>query len=60
VFGITDLDVQPLAGQPSPCFQVSYRFWTPDPDQGTVSREVRERVFLRQQGGTWVIFRIEG
>ncbi len=60
VFGITDLDIQPLQGRPEPSFQVSYRFWTPDPDQGTVSRPARERVFLRQQGGAWVIFRIEG
>ncbi len=60
VFGITDLEVQPLSGPPSPSFRVSYRFWTPDPDQGTVAREVREQVFLREQGGAWVIFRIEG
>jgi hypothetical protein len=60
VFGITDLDIRPLEGGPGPSFRASYRLWTPDPDQGAVSREVQERVFLRQQRGTWVIFRIEG
>ncbi len=60
VFGITDLDIQTLEAGAEPSFRVSYRLWTPDPDQGTVSRETRERVFLRQQGGAWVIFRIEG
>jgi hypothetical protein len=60
VFGITDLVVQPLPDGAEPSFRVRYRFWTPDPDQGTVSREVQERVFLRRQGGAWVIFRIEG
>jgi hypothetical protein len=60
VFGITDLDIQPLPDGAAPSFRVRYRFWTPDPDQGTVSREVQERVFLRRQGGAWVIFRIEG
>jgi hypothetical protein len=59
VFGITDLDVQPLQDGAEPSFRVRYLFWTPDPDQGTVSREVQERVFLRRQGGAWVIFRIE-
>jgi hypothetical protein len=60
VFGITDLSLQPLEGQAGPAFQVSYRLWTPDPDQGTASREARERVFLRREGGAWVIHRIEG
>ena len=60
VFGVTDLDIRPLEGQPEPSFRVSYRLWTPDPDQGTVSREAQERVFLRRQGRAWVIFRIEG
>jgi hypothetical protein len=59
VFGVTDLDIAPLQGQAEPSFQASYRLWTPDPDQGTVSRAARERVFLRQQGGAWVIYRIE-
>jgi hypothetical protein len=60
VFGITDLDIRPLEAGAESSFRVSYRFWTPDPDQGTVSREVQERVSLRRQGGAWVIFRIEG
>ncbi len=60
VFGVTDLAIQPLAGEAEPAFQVSYRLWVPDPDQGTASREARERVFLRRQGGAWVIYRIEG
>jgi hypothetical protein len=60
VFGITDLSLQPLEDQAGPAFQVSYRLWTPDPEQGTVPREARERVFLRREGGAWVIHRIEG
>jgi hypothetical protein len=60
VFGVTDLAIQPLPGEAEPAFQVDYRLWVPDPDQGTASREARERVFLRQQGGAWVIYRIEG
>jgi hypothetical protein len=59
VFGVTDLDIQPLEGVEA-SFRVSYRLWIPDSDQGTVSREARERVYLRQQGGAWVIYRIEG
>ena len=38
---------------------MSYLQWTPDPDQGTVSQPARDRVFLRQQGGAWVIYRLE-
>jgi hypothetical protein len=60
VFGVTDLDIQPLQRGVESSFQVSYRLWIPDPDQGTVSREAQERVHLRQQGGAWVIYRIEG
>jgi hypothetical protein len=48
VFGITDLSLQPLEGQAGPAFQVSYRLWTPDPDQGTASREARA-VLLRRR-----------
>jgi len=59
VFGLTDLAVEPLAGQAEPAFRVTYRRWTPDPERGTVSQEARERVFLRQQGGAWVIYRAE-
>ncbi len=60
LFGVTDLSVAPLAGEAEPAFQVSYRLWLPDPERGTIPREVRERVFLRRQGGAWVIHRIEG
>jgi hypothetical protein len=59
VFGITDLRVEPLAGEAGPAFRVGYERWTPDPDRGTVSQPALERVFLRQQGGAWVIYRIE-
>jgi hypothetical protein len=59
VFGITDLSLQTLEVPAGPAFQASYRLWTPDPERGTVPREVRERVFLRQEGGAWVIHRIE-
>jgi hypothetical protein len=59
VFGITDLAIEPLAGEAEPSFRVSYLQWTPDPEQGTVSRAARERVYLRPQGGAWVIYRLE-
>jgi hypothetical protein len=60
VYGITDLDIQPLEGAAEPAFRVGYQLWIPDPEQGTVPQEARERVFLRRQGGAWVIYRIEG
>jgi hypothetical protein len=60
VFGVTDLSLEELEDRAGPAFQASYLLWTPDPGEGTLSREVRERVFLRQQGGAWVIHRIEG
>jgi len=60
VFGVTDLDIQPVEGEAEPSFRASYRLWIPDPEQGTVSREARERLFLRRQGQAWVIYRIEG
>jgi hypothetical protein len=59
VFGITNLSIQQLAGQPQPLFRVSYLFWTPDPEKGTASQERRDLVTLRKQGGDWVIFRLE-
>jgi hypothetical protein len=59
-FGITGLAVAPLPGEAGPAFQVSYQLWLPDPERGAADREVRERVFLRRQGGAWVIHRIEG
>jgi hypothetical protein len=59
VYGLTDLDIKPLEGGQEAAFRVGYKLWTPDPDQGTVAQEARERVFLRRQGGAWVIYRIE-
>jgi hypothetical protein len=60
VFGITDLAIRPLEAGAGTSFRVSYRLWIPDPDRGTASQDVQQRVFLRRQGGAWVIFRIEG
>jgi hypothetical protein len=59
VFGITDLRITALAAGAEPSFRASYLRWLPDPGQGTVSQPVRERLFLRQQGGAWVIHRLE-
>ena len=65
VFGITDLTLREEQGGLQPQFLVSYTRWLPQSGNeqragpGSVGLPVRDRVGLRQQGGYWVIDRIE-
>jgi hypothetical protein len=95
VFGVTDVKLRTIQGEPEPVFEASYTRWFPVPPEepsagsradgrgagraaganpgaagspggpGTPygptvsSLEVRERYFLRQHRGYWVIYRIE-
>jgi hypothetical protein len=65
VFGITDLAIREERGGAQPQYLVSYTRWLPQSANepragpGSVGLPVRDRVRLRQQGGYWVIERIE-
>jgi hypothetical protein len=65
VFGITDLVTREERGGPQPQFLVSYTRWLPQSADeprsgpGSVGLPIKDRVHLRQQGGYWVIDRIE-
>jgi hypothetical protein len=69
VYGVTDLAITEVAGEPAPGYQDSYEKWMPDSGDnadpsapaaiGTLRRRLVDRVSLRRDKGDWVIFRID-
>lgn len=71
VFGVANLTVREIEAQPAPVFEVVYEKWAPSAsEEPSQSQElptepnyrgvlITERVFLREDKGDWVIYRIE-
>jgi hypothetical protein len=69
LYGVTNLAITPDTRARLPIFLVSYDKWTPVPSDDSTSGEpavpryqgqsVQDRVFLKQDRGDWVIYRID-
>jgi hypothetical protein len=74
VYGVTDLNLTEIQGEPEPVYRVSFTKWYPNPaeEPGTEhsesteptrpsyrSLEISERVYLRLDRKDWVIYRFE-
>lgn len=68
IYGVTDLVVTEVSGEPAPVYHVVYEKWTPDSGESddpsaavltTLRRRIADRVALRRDGKDWVIFRID-
>jgi len=68
LYGVTGLSLSQEQGEPSPIFLASYQKWNPAPreaDSPTDSpplsegHAVTDRVWLKRDGGDWVIYRID-
>jgi hypothetical protein len=71
LYGVTGLSIMQEQGEPSPVFKVQYDKWNPAsaPDTGNAPRmdvapksegnRIVERVWLKQDKGDWVIYKID-
>jgi hypothetical protein len=68
LYGVTGLSLSQEQGEPSPVYLASYQKWNPAPRDANASdnshplsegHAVTDRVWLKRDGGDWVIYRID-